>query len=55
MVLMHEKNDLGLDESTMRQAMVFFRESKHILMANMSAIGSGSVWKMENIILFHCN
>ncbi|XP_020261207.1 retinoblastoma-related protein isoform X2 [Asparagus officinalis] len=41
------KNDLGLDESAMRQAMVFFRESKHILMANMSAIGSGSPEEVE--------
>ncbi|KAJ6847960.1 retinoblastoma-related protein isoform X1 [Iris pallida] len=41
------KNKLALDESIARQAMVFFRESKHILLANMSAIGSGSPEEVE--------
>ncbi|KAJ6850470.1 retinoblastoma-related protein isoform X1 [Iris pallida] len=41
------KNRLALDESIARQALVFFRESKHILLANMSAIGSGSPEEVE--------
>nr|XP_010908926.1 retinoblastoma-related protein [Elaeis guineensis] len=41
------KSKLALDESTIRQAMVLFRESKHILLANMSAIGSGSPEEIE--------
>ncbi|KAJ6799943.1 retinoblastoma-related protein isoform X1 [Iris pallida] len=41
------KNKLALDESIARQAMVFFTESKHILLANMSAIGSGSPEEVE--------
>ncbi|KAG1330964.1 Retinoblastoma-related protein [Cocos nucifera] len=41
------KSKLALDESTMRQAMILFRESKHILLANMSAIGSGSPEEIE--------
>lgn len=45
---MCEKNGLGLDENMMRQVMIFFRESKHILLANVSAIGSGSVSKIQN-------
>ncbi|KAG0500259.1 hypothetical protein HPP92_000331 [Vanilla planifolia] len=41
------KNVLALDENTTRQAMVLFRESKHILLANISAIGSGSPDEVE--------
>ncbi|KAK8952924.1 Retinoblastoma-related protein [Platanthera guangdongensis] len=41
------KSGLSLDESTVRQAMVLFRESKHILLANISTIGSGSHGEVE--------
>lgn len=37
------QSKLTIDESIVRQAIVLFKESKHILLANMSAIGSGSV------------
>ncbi|PKA54811.1 Retinoblastoma-related protein [Apostasia shenzhenica] len=36
------KTGLALDESLTRQAMVLLRESKHILLANITAVGSGS-------------
>ncbi|XP_020587737.1 retinoblastoma-related protein isoform X2 [Phalaenopsis equestris] len=41
------KSVLALDESTTRQAMVLFRETKQILMANISTIGSGSPGEVE--------
>ncbi|XP_042436640.1 retinoblastoma-related protein-like isoform X3 [Zingiber officinale] len=41
------KSKLTLDESIVRQAIVLFKESKHILLANMSAIGSGSPEEIE--------
>ncbi|KAI0511454.1 hypothetical protein KFK09_012084 [Dendrobium nobile] len=41
------KSGLALDESTTRQAMVLFRESKHILLANISTIGSGTPGEVE--------
>ncbi|KAK8918796.1 Retinoblastoma-related protein [Platanthera zijinensis] len=39
------KSGLSLDQSTVRQAMVLFRESKHNLLANISTIGSGSLFQ----------
>ncbi|KAF5177194.1 Retinoblastoma-associated protein [Thalictrum thalictroides] len=36
------KTELLLDESTLRSAKVLFKESKHLLLANMSAFGSGT-------------
>lgn len=42
-LLIFEQTKLNLDEGTLRQSVVLFRETKHVLLANMSAIGSGSV------------
>lgn len=41
------KNGLFLDECTLKQAMALLKESKHLLMANMSAIGSGTPEEIE--------
>ncbi|WOL03887.1 retinoblastoma-related protein [Canna indica] len=41
------KTKLSLDDNTLRQGIVLFKESKHILLANMSAIGSGSSEEIE--------
>ncbi|THU68115.1 hypothetical protein C4D60_Mb08t00490 [Musa balbisiana] len=43
------KSKLSLDESMLRQAMVLFRESRHVLLANMSAIGSGLPEEIERL------
>lgn len=37
------QSKLALDEGMLRQAIFLFKETKHFLLANMSAIGSGSV------------
>lgn len=34
---------MALDENTARSALVLFKETKQVLVANMSSIGSGSV------------
>ncbi|ERN06336.1 retinoblastoma-related protein [Amborella trichopoda] len=41
------KMGLLLDENTTTQAMSLFRESKHLLLANMSALGSGTPEETE--------
>eukprot|EP00268_Persea_americana_P048522 TRINITY_DN5135_c0_g1_i2.p1 TRINITY_DN5135_c0_g1~~TRINITY_DN5135_c0_g1_i2.p1 ORF type:complete len:1002 (-),score=177.72 TRINITY_DN5135_c0_g1_i2:206-3211(-) len=41
------KTGLSLDESISQQAMTLLKESKHLLMSNMSAIGSGSPEEIE--------
>ncbi|KAL6661040.1 hypothetical protein ACP70R_000424 [Stipagrostis hirtigluma subsp. patula] len=41
------KSKLGLDESTMRQAMQLFNETKNILLSNMSSLGGGSPEEIE--------
>ncbi|KAL5993708.1 Retinoblastoma-related protein 1 [Asimina triloba] len=41
------KTGLSLDESTSNQAMALLKESKHLLLANMSAIGSGTPDEIE--------
>lgn len=41
------KNGLSLDENTFTQAMKLFKESKHILVTNMSSIGSGAPEEAE--------
>lgn len=38
-----DQNKLGLDESTTRQAMQLFKETKNILKSSMSSLGGGSV------------
>ncbi|KAM0947141.1 putative transcription repressor RB family [Dioscorea sansibarensis] len=43
------KNGVGLDESAVRHAVVLYRESKHILLATMSSIGSGSPEEIERL------
>ncbi|KAJ8466552.1 hypothetical protein OPV22_029104 [Ensete ventricosum] len=43
------KSKLSLDESMLRQAMVLFKESRHVLLANMSAIGSGLPEEIERL------
>ncbi|XP_072973608.1 retinoblastoma-related protein isoform X1 [Typha angustifolia] len=43
------KIKLGVDENTMRQAMMLFRESKHILVASSSTVGSVSPEENERI------
>ncbi|KAM0934796.1 putative transcription repressor RB family [Dioscorea sansibarensis] len=41
------EDGLTLDESTARSAMVLFKETKQVLVANMSSIGSGSAEEAE--------
>ncbi|XP_020088417.1 retinoblastoma-related protein [Ananas comosus] len=41
------KSKFELDESTMRQAIMLFSETKHILIASLSNIGSGSPEEIE--------
>nr|CAB3481580.1 unnamed protein product [Digitaria exilis] len=41
------KNMLGLDESTTRQAMQLFKETKNILKSSMSSLGGGSPEEIE--------
>nr|CAB3483661.1 unnamed protein product [Digitaria exilis] len=41
------KNKLGLDESTTRQAMQLFKETKNILKSSMSSLGGGSPEEIE--------
>ncbi|XP_040383154.1 retinoblastoma-related protein 1 [Oryza brachyantha] len=41
------KSKLGLDESTTRQAMQLFKESKSVLLSSMSSLGSGSPEEIE--------
>ncbi|KAG6512896.1 hypothetical protein ZIOFF_031035 [Zingiber officinale] len=42
-----KKSKLTLDEGMLRQAIFLFKETKHFLLANMSAIGSGSPEEIE--------
>lgn len=37
------KNGLSLDDNTLKEAVELFNESKHLLSANLSAIGNGTV------------
>ncbi|KAJ0973519.1 hypothetical protein J5N97_021478 [Dioscorea zingiberensis] len=51
------KDGLAMDESTARRAMVLFKETKHVLIANMSSIGSGSAEETEKLwsaFLLYC-
>ncbi|KAF9606989.1 hypothetical protein IFM89_030408 [Coptis chinensis] len=41
------KNALLLDENMVRRAMVLLRESKHLLLANMSTVGTGTPEEVE--------